>query len=337
MPTRGFVNGGFYHDKLLGGGGNINMTISAPTVVNNGGGNLWGTYATQLYPSGPQDIIAKNLTVNSALVPMGLLPAGYGGAVGLYKIICSGNLILNSGGYVSVNGRDANGSTTYTSPSECKGFIAGSVGGSSGCAGSGQGGGPFNNFEPMFYLGGSGGQGLGVEPGTPGAAQFDTVGTISNNVFQPSIYNDGTIMTNYTIEMSLNDLAGPVIIGMVFGGAGGGGCGGGVGSPAAGGAGGGVCYISCDKLILNEGNIYAKGQPSSNGGGGGGGVVIIVCSEVVWQGLDSVIDAHGGGTGGQQGGGGRILLFSNTLVASFDTTMTFAQYSSALRAYQAHT
>jgi hypothetical protein len=187
----------------------------------------------------------------------------------------------------------------------------------------------------LFYLGGHGGTGLGTSPGAGGSAIFNTLGATSNNVFQPSVYNNAMIFTNWAEGLIRNNLAGPASTGMIFGGAGGGGAGTGVGTAAAGGVGGGVVYISCNRLIMNGGSITANGQPSSNGGAGGGGVIIIVCSELVFQSGTSYIEATGMGSGIQASGSGQVLLFSNTLVASFSPGLVQAQYLAALQTYQA--
>jgi hypothetical protein len=340
MPTRGFINGGYYQDKLLAGGGTDTVVVSSPSAIYTNGGTINGVFGQLPFTSGftqAGDLIVKNLTVNNEFLP-GCINDGIGG-IGCHKIICSGNLTLNTGGYITVNGLIPDGGSAFhTSSGPSRGYNAGSVGGSSGCAGGVSGnGGPFNTFESMFHMGGSGGTGAGVAPGTPGGAIFDSAGRYGSNVFQPSVYNDACIITNFSLEMSLSFVAEPVIIGRIFGGAGGAGCGSGISSPAAGGAGGGVVYISCDKLIMNGGVIEAVGQFSTTGGGGGGGVVIIVCSEVLWT-SGSISVGGGASSLGGSGGIGRVLLFSNTLVASLSGAtpgiIYKSDYDAALRIYQ---
>jgi hypothetical protein len=331
MPTKGFVQGGFYQDKLLGGGGTANYTISTPTLIYNGvSGTTLPGYAGWTTVGGEQDLVAKTLTISSLLIPCCV--SGDSAHMCCHKIYCSGDITLNTGGAIAVDGAFTdNNYAVHTTAAPTTGYQPGSIGGSSGCTGSSAGD-PTDPFKSLFYLGGAGGTGLGTGAGIGGLASFDRTG---NNIFQPSVWMNGIAVTNFIEGLTKNTTAGPVISGMVFGGAGGGFAGTGVGTQAAGGAGAGCVWISCNKLILAGGSITANGQPSSNGGAGGGGFICILASEIIWSSSSSNIVAAGASSGVQQSGSGTILIMSNTFVGSVNGGISQSQYQTLVQQYQA--
>lgn len=359
MPTRGLRGRGFSIDNLMLGGGNTDTTISTPSCVHGVSG------FASLYAS-PQDIMVRNLTINSQLIPVAY-SSGSGSGYFVYKILASGKITLGTGGIIRCDGGIPAGDHLWTNDSGCIGFqgpfqygggsyqstVGGSGSGGSSAGGGGSPGWPTGSRpnDALTYFGGAGGNGAG---GSGTAGGFNLLNwTISNgsfviNPFSPSVYLDGIVYSNTDGSNGSYPTNGYFLRPYVInGGGGGGGSGTFVSGQGGGGCGGGVCFIKCDTLILgpNGTNIFAAGGGSTGGGGaGGGGVVIIVASDIVW-GTNAIISVQGGLTSGglstQNGQHGRVLIFSNNLVASFDTSsvsgfngaVTKAMYDAAVLAY----
>ena len=300
MSKAGFINGGYRTGALNFGGGTDVDTIS-------GGANL------------SADRIAKNLTINSTVFTWSssVNPGN------CYKIICSGTLTLNEGGCIDCSGDGYKGHYLASS-SNTPGFAGyGSVGGSgaggnSTPSGAGAPGTAYNTIT----LGGNGGAGgsLGIHSG--GAGGYVGNFLIPNNMFQASICQGGLIFVPASAPPTYSYQVMPV-----FGGCGGGGMADvGGASVGAGGIGGGVVYVAADTIVMNGGRIIANGQNTgtNGGGGGGGGVIILVYNEMIWNSSGSYIDAGGGvagGAGSSDGSPGLVLLFSDSLVASYRNTI----------------
>lgn len=359
MPRRGLRGRGFSIDNLLLGGGTSNVTIDTPSCVNGVVGY------TNLYTS-PQDIIVKNLTINSQLLPTVYTsgsPAYY-----LYRIMANGTITINTSGGIRCGGDIPAGGSGWTSSQGCVGYLGSfqygsgifyntlggsGNGGSANMSGTGTAGQPngAKPNSPLTYFGGSGGYGKVYSSGTVAAGGFSFIDSLTVpgpaviNEFSSSIYTEGLIYCNIDGNSGSYPANGYFLRPHVINGGGGGG--GSTNAPAdigGGAAGGGVCHLTCDTLILggSSGNIQADGG-SGSGGGGGGGVVIIVASEIVWG--DSAIITVRGGTGvdggATNGKPGRVMIFSNNLVYSWDTRripsfdgiVTKAMYDAAVLAY----
>lgn len=333
MGARGLTNTGAINNWIFGYGTD-DLIISAPTAINNIGG-----YAS-LYSSA-KDIVVRNLTVGGVLLPTAqnpLVPLVFGG----FRIYCSGTLTLNAGGAIRADGNvingggigaTASGGVGYNRPDWTNDFAFGTLGGSGngGNANASTNGDPGIgkiNADPTrsTFLGGAGGAGTdnnGHTGGTGGVSAFYDVGL---SACAPSIWQEASVY--HTMGSGTPNYRNPKYI---QGGCGGGGAGG-LSGNGGGGAGGGVCYIAANKIVFNGGTIDVSGQSASTGGGaGGGGVCILVCNEIVWQDLYpgyAPILSYGYGAG-------TTLIFSNELVAKFNTsTVTRSQYLQALQAYQ---
>jgi hypothetical protein len=332
MPTPGFIGTGFYTSKLLFGG-----------LLDGGFTNPWVVSSPTNLTA---DLITQNIVLNNALN----VYSGSGNR-DCYKIICSGTLTINSGGYVSASANLFNGGNTTTALSSPGLGFGGSVGGSGfgGAAelAAGAAGAP-SSPQPVF-LGGAGGHG-GTRGGDAGGAGGTSSPASINNRFQPSIYEHAGVWVNPAIyadsPSTFTNWAGAYAPGYamvpVCGGCGGGGCSDiGSNNNGAGGAGGGVVYIAANKIVMNGGSISANGQSAGNltgGGGGGGGVIILVTNDLVFvPGSGSSITVNkgfGGGLGSTDGGDGMTVLFSDQLVASFSAPLTEIVYKQAVINFQ---
>jgi hypothetical protein len=344
MSLKGFSGLGFAFNNLLSGGGNSDTTISAPTCVNGVSGfeNLY---------AGAQDVVCRNLTINSAFTPT----VSNGSRCSSYKIFASGTVTVGTSGIVRVDGalpgsnQAAAGGKGYQYPFETAspftaplhaGPVVGTLGGSgtggaASSSGTGGAGYPGLPDETVLFWGGSGGNGTGSPGGSGGFANPQTQWT---SWFDPSVCQQALFYINIDNgTFDLNNYPRALFPTRINGGCGGGGSSNeGTPSVGGGGAGGGVCWISCPKLVMSgSGLITVDGQAGSvgRGGGGGGGVVIIVTSKIVWNSTDARITS-GGGSGANAGGNGRILIFSNELVGMFTTgILNKATYDAAVLAY----
>jgi hypothetical protein len=340
MRRPGFTGRGFYQDKLMLGPGGADLTISAPTCVF---GAVLGS--TNLYSS-PQDIIARNITINSQLFPTHKASGRYYPL----KIISNGTVSLNAGGLVRSGGdvcanggvwSFGSGNTGYISPffnntgNNLGGTVGGSGrGGAAAVSGSGTAGEPYTvQAETLIYWGGSGGtgkkNGTSSSLGGEGGQCSPDFGTC--NAFQPSIYLDGIIYTN----IDSNSFPKSLFPYRLCGGGGGGGASDDVSGTGGGAAGGGVCWITADKLVMNGGSVDCNGgYTNTGGGGGGGGLVIINAGERDWASNSSTIFCSGGASdGGGTGSDGTVLIFSNDLVAKFTGNVTKTIYDAAVLAF----
>ena len=342
MSLKGFSGLGFAFNNLIAGGGNSDVTIGTPTCVHGVSG-----YAN-LY-SGAQDVVCRNLAINSSLAPT----YSNGSRCSSYKIFASGTVTIGSSGIIRVDGGLPNGGGSPTdsggkgyqypfetpapfTPPYHTGPLVGTLGGSgtggaSSSGGTGSPGYPGITSEQILFWGGAGGNGAGSPGGSGG---FAIPQPNWNGWFEPIVYQQGMFYTNLAAETG-TDYQYALFPTRINGGCGGGGSSHeGTPSVGGGGAGGGVCWLSCPKLVINTSGaaIAADGQAGTTGGGGGGGVIIIVTSKIVWGNISAVITAQGGG-GANSGGAGRIFVFSNELVGMFSGTLNKATYDAAVLAY----
>ena len=296
MSKAGFTNGGYYTSKLNFGGGTVSQPVTGIENLS-------------------ADRIVRNLTISSTLFPWSSgVNLGY-----CHKIICSDTLTLNEGGVIDCSGDGYKGhylaSSSNTPGFEGFGTVGGSgAGGNSTPSGDGSPGASYTGIS----LGGNGGSGGSLGSHSGGSGGYTGNFVAPNNMFQASIRDGGLIFAGTT--------APPVFtynVVSLFGGCGGGGMADVGGSNVgAGGIGGGVVYVAADTIVMNGGRIIANGQNTgtNGGGGGGGGVIVLVYNEIIWNSSSSYIDAGGGGAGGAgstDGSPGLILLFSDSLVASY--------------------
>ena len=337
MRRPGFTGRGFYQDKLMLGPGGSDITISANSCV-------FGVPGFSALYSGGQDIIARNITINSHLLASAKLTSFYY----LFKVIASGTVTLNSGGLIRTSGDVCAGGGVWDSPQGCVGYVSpfrdaisldeGSTLGGSGDGGSTNVSGPGNYGQPpsaekSIYWGGSGGTGK-VNGGSPGGSGGICIPNLqSNNFFQPSVYLDGIIYTN----VGTPSLPSALFPYRICGGGGGGGSGDDVSGTGGGAAGGGVCWVTADKLVFNGGSIDCNGgYTNTGGGGGGGGLVILNVGEIDWASSNSTIFCTSGASGeGDPGSDGTVLIFSNDLIAKFTGNVTKAIYDAAVASFNA--
>lgn len=355
MLKRGLRGRGFSVDNLLLGGGTDDVTITTPSCI-------YGVSGYTNIDSVPHDLVVRSLTVNNQFTPTNYVSTG--NYYCLYKLQVREKLNIN--GSIRCDGSipggggswsDNAGSPAYMGPFQYNSgvyinTVGGSgLGGSSNPSGAGSAGMPNGSIPnaPLTYFGGAGGSGLSSGGQLGGTGGFNVLNSITVpgvsviNWFSPSVYQEGIIYSNLDGNTGSYPANGYFLKPYKINGGGGGGGNGGSGGGGA--AGGGVCHILCDTLVLGTtgASINANGG-SGLGGGGGGGVVIIVASEIQWgaSATITVQGGHGGDVGGANNGShGRVLIFSNNLVASFDTyttvgfdgIVTKAMYDAAVLAY----
>lgn len=362
MLKRGIKGRGGIIDNFMLGGGTSDIRVVSNSCVNG-----VPTYAN-LYTT-PQDIVAKNLTINAILLPTAYFSGS--GFYCLYKIQVSGKITIGIGGEINCMGEIPAGGGSWNSQSGCTGYLGSFQSGSgvyqSTCGGSGSGGtgstgatgaaGSPDGTRPnatFTYFGGSGGAGVAFGAGTPGPGGYcigDSVivsgvsGPSVVNDFAPSIYQDGIVYSNLDGSNGSYPANGYFLKPYhICGGGGGGGSCGGIAGVGGGAAGGGVCFIKCDVLELGSSgfNINCRGGYGT-GAAGGGGFVCICCSQIIWSnsGVISVAGGTGAGNSTTNGKPGKILLFTNDVVAAWDTArdpafsgvLTKEDYDAAVLAY----